>query len=113
MTEEKLYSLLELVEGKVYTVAPDVSYRYKISDGLFYCDYEDNKGWVKYFGVVAVNEKYFKEIKQKKKITLYRLIVENEGYRASVWDSDLDFLKKWANGALIVKTETKEIEVDE
>lgn len=111
MTEEKFYSLLELEENKIYEAN---KYLYKLSDGVlmaskngFDCDY------LQVDNFKNINEKVFKEVKQKKKITLYRLTVNNNGYRSSVWDSDVDFLKKWASGALIVKTETKEIEVDE
>lgn len=76
-------------------------------------DYEDKISLIVEYSDIIENIKYFNEVKQKKKIILYRYTYqrENKSVFTVNWDSDNqpDIMNRHLK---IVKTETKEIEID-
>lgn len=119
MTEEKLLSVLELEEDEVYINTVN-DLEYKIQDKTLFYNYKNVMGlhaWIENQALFQLNEKIFREVKQKKKITMYRLTIESETCRSGIfqteWNTDLEFLKEKNDDCKILKTETKEIEIDE
>lgn len=113
MTTEKLYSLLELVDGRVYLNTVD-KLKYKMEDNTLFYTVDKNWTWELSASHMDANAKIFKEVKEKKKITMYRHIIYNRSsghYCQTDWCSNVDRYKH-SSIEIIGKPEEKIIEVD-